>query len=392
MAKRLEPSYKQGAKAMIVLVINMGSSSLKAGLFDTSDGKELFRMHIEDTEHLTHGLDTLAQAIHAQGYKEPDAIGHRVVHGGPHLTDSTLVDDEVLRLLQASTPLAPLHNPLNLRGLYATLERWPHLPQVTVFDTAFHKTLPPYAATYAIPASWRALGIRRYGFHGISHQYIAERIQAALPAPRPLRVINCHLGNGASLCAIQEGRSIDTSMGFTALPGLIMGTRCGDIDPGIFGFLHREQHLSIEEIESALYHQSGMKELSGISHDMRQIEAAAQQGDQRAQLALESYSYRVRHYIGGYAANMGGVDVLVFTAGVGEGSASIREAICQSLGYLGVQLDPTRNASTKIQQDEIAFIQSPASTVKIAVVHTREEWMIAKETARLLDNPQRSVP
>lgn len=371
---------------MIVLVINMGSSSIKAGLFDTSDGRECFRIHIEDTEHLSEGLETLAQAIRAQGYESPDAIGHRVVHGGPHLTASVVVDQDVLRLLEASTPLAPLHNPLNLRGLYATLERWPQIPQVAVFDTAFHSTIPSHAATYAIPAAWRDIGIRRYGFHGISHQYIAERIQAALPFPRPLRVINCHLGNGASLCAIQDGRSIDTSMGFTALPGLIMGTRCGDIDPGIFGFLHREQHLTIQEIEDALYHQSGMKELSGISHDMRLIEAAAKKGDLRASQALASYAHRVRLYIGGYTANMGGLDVLVFTAGVGEGSAWMRETICEPLGYLGLHIDSVRNASIQIQKDEIAFIQSPTSTVKIAVIHTREEWMIAHETARLFGN------
>ncbi|MCB9638849.1 MAG: acetate/propionate family kinase [Myxococcales bacterium] len=369
---------------MLVLVLNLGSSSLKAGLFETTAEQTLFELHLEHTDDLNASLDVLQQHLREHGHETPDAIGHRVVHGGPNFTTPALADNETLQAIEACVPLAPLHNPLNLKGLRATLQRWPDVPQVAVFDTAYHRSIPAAAGTYAIPKAWRERGIQRYGFHGISHQYISLQLHKTLPSPRPLRIISCHLGNGASLCAIQDGRSIDSSMGLTALAGLVMGTRSGDVDPGLFGFLSHDQGLSIEEIEEALYRESGMKGLSGISHDMRQIEAAAQQGHQEAQQALDIYAYRVRHFLGAYIVALGGLDVLCFTGGIGQGSIKMREAICKDLGWLGLSLDEEQNQQLTLQGEQVYFLQDAHSRVKIAVTRTREEWMIAQETARYL--------
>lgn len=369
-----------------ILILNVGSSSVKFSVFDMTAQTPRFRQELQS------GLDgfeaTLARipaALAEAGETQVDAIGHRVAHGGERFRDATLIDDDVVAAIEAFSPLAPLHNPPALCGIRMARTCWPKAPQFAVFDTAFHGSIPPCAHTCAVPETWRKAGLRRYGFHGTSHKYVMERVAQELNASaRDLRIISCHLGNGASVCAIDRGVSVDTSMGMTALEGLVMGSRSGDVDPGIFGYLQRTMGLSIDQIESALYREDGLAALSGLGHDMRRIEAAAAAADPNAQLALNVFAYRARKYIGAYAAAMGGFDVLAFTGGIGENSASMRQRICDRLEFLGLYLDEDKNSSLQLADFAALQIQQANSRVRVLVTKTREQWMIAKEVRRYL--------
>ncbi len=312
-----------------------------------------------------------------------DAVGHRVVHGGSRFYRTTLVTPEVLGEIRSLNEIAPLHNPSGVAGIETCMEALPTAQNVAVFDTAFHHSLPEIAARYALPTELAdRFHIRRYGFHGISYRYVVERVLQCLGRPAlGTRLIVCHLGNGASVCAVQDGASIDTSMGFTPLEGLVMGTRCGDIDPGILIHLLRHDQMTVDQLDELLNRKSGMLGLSGLSGDVRDLENAASSGDAAAELALEAFAYRVTKYIGAYAAALGGVDALVFTAGIGEHSASMRARICEHLGFLGLSLDDTRNPAAT--GHEPAAIGSPASE-RVWVVSTDEERQIARETYTLL--------
>ncbi|ABM39799.1 acetate/propionate family kinase [Polaromonas naphthalenivorans] len=371
---------------MRILVINAGSSSVKFSVFDMDTQTTRFKHEIEiGTIGFKATLAQIPVALVEAGETRIDAIGHRVAHGGEHFRDATLVDDDVIAAIEVLAPLAPLHNPPALYGIETGRIYWPNAPQIAVFDTAFHASIPACAHTYAVPQAWRKAGLRRYGFHGTSHKYVMERVAQELKAStRDLRIISCHLGNGASVCAIDRGVSVDTSMGVTALEGLVMGSRSGDVDPGIFGYLQRSLALSIDEIENALYHESGLTALSGLGNDMRRIETAAAEADPQAQLALNVFAYRARKYIGAYAAAMGGCDVLAFTGGIGENSASMRRRICDRLEFLGLYLDEDRNSSVKLDGFAAPQIQQPHSRIRVIVTQTREQWMIAKEVHRFL--------
>jgi acetate kinase len=388
---------------MRILVFNAGSSSLKFGVFEGET--QLFKGsfarfsggHCETVlagEAGQAAIPDLEEAIAAVpgvlarfGVEGLTAVGHRIAHGGADFTGPVLLDEATLARIEALTPLAPLHNPANLAAVMLARRTWPELPQVGVFDTAFHLTNPARATTYAVPAAWRAAGLRRFGFHGTSHKYVAERAAEALGlALGDLRIISLHLGNGASACAISHGRSLDSSMGMTPLEGLVMGTRSGDVDPGAFGFLHRRLGLDIPAIEAALYEDSGLKALAG-SADMRDLEARAGAGDTDAQAAISLYAYRARKYVGAYAAAMGGVDVLVFTGGIGEHSATMRQRICEGLGFMGLVLDHDRNAAPDLGGRAAPQVQADESRVKVMVTETAEQLMIAREAARLLTRP-----
>jgi acetate kinase len=395
---------------MKILVFNAGSSSLKFGVFDmSSEDSRVFKAEFEGfkngtcTLHFRVGgeqgieqqrsesLATVEDAIvrvpeilKEFGYADFDAVGHRVAHGGERFHDATLIDDEVLKHIESCTPLAPLHNPANLKAITISREIWTDVPQIAVFDTAFHHTIPDRAYTYAVPKEWRDKGLRRYGFHGTSHKYVALRVARELKQPvTDLQIISCHLGNGASVCAINRGFSIDTSMGMTPLEGLVMGTRSGDVDPGMFTYLARELGLSVEEIERQLYANSGLKALAG-SHDLREVEQKAAEGDADAQLAINVYAYRVRKYIGAYAAAMGGVDVIAFTGGIGENSASMRRRVCDKFEFLGLHLDDDKNQAVKLKGYEAPQVQSFDSRIKVIVTQTCEQLMIAQEVKYLM--------
>jgi acetate kinase len=395
---------------MRILVFNAGSSSLKFGVFDLADDAvqvfkgafERFRdgecdFHFRRQGHEERGTAPhagLAEAIAAvpaalaeRGVDGIDAVGHRIAHGGPDFAGPARLDAESLPRIEALTPLAPLHNPANLAAVKVAMDTWPDLPQVGVFDTAFHLTNPARATTYAVPESWRQKGLRRYGFHGTSHRYVAHRAAGELGRkPGDLRIISVHLGNGASVCAVNLGRSMDSSMGLTPLEGLVMGTRSGDVDPGAFGFLSRQLGLSIEEIETALYSDSGLKGLTGSS-DMRDVEDRAAAGDAAAQLAINLYAYRARKYIGAYAAAMGGVDAVVFTGGIGENSASMRRRICDGLDFMGLRLDHDRNMAPDLSGRAAPQIQALESRVAVIVTETAEQLQIAREVAAHLARP-----
>jgi acetate kinase len=370
---------------MQILTINAGSSSVKFSIFDMDAGTQLFKSEIERVESVEKAMRSIPVLLKEKGFTKFDAIGHRVAHGGIKFRDAYVIDAAVLKDIEDCVPLAPLHNPPALDGIKVATEVWPGVPQVAVFDTAFHQTIPERAFTYAVPKEWRDKGLRRFGFHGTSHKYVMLRVAEELKTPAAeLRIISCHLGNGASVCAIEYGASVDTSMGMTALEGLVMGTRSGDVDPGIFAYLHRTLGLSVEEIESALYNHSGLAALSGIGNDMRDIEKRAAEGDKNAQLAIQVYAYRVRKYIGAYAAAMGGVDVLTFTGGIGENSASMRRRICEHFGYLGLAFDDDKNTAVKLAGPEAPQLQQSHSRVRVMVTQTREQWMIAQETTQTL--------
>lgn len=395
---------------MRILVFNAGSSSLKFGVFDCAahtvqrfkggferfqDGSCAFSFRSGDRAETGHALYAdLRQAIAAVpqvladwGVQGIDAVGHRIAHGGPDHHGPATLDTALIQGLAALTPLAPLHNPANLAAVELAQGVWPDLPQVAVFDTAFHLTNPARVTTYAVPAEWRQAGLRRYGFHGTSHHYVARRASEAMGQRlQDLRLISVHLGNGASVCAVNLGESLESSMGLTPLEGLVMGTRSGDVDPGAFGYLHRQLGLSIEQIEAALYHDSGLKGLTGSS-DMRDVEDRAAAGDADAQLAINLYAYRVRKYIGAYAAAMGGVDAVVFTGGIGENSASMRRRICDGLQFMGLRLDHDRNLSVVLDNRAAPQIQAYGSKVAVIVTETAEQLQIAREVAQHLARP-----
>ncbi|SHH28391.1 acetate kinase [Caloranaerobacter azorensis DSM 13643] len=396
---------------MKILVINCGSSSLKYQLIDMTNEEVLAkglaeRIGIDGSrvKHRTIGkeeviiekpmsnhkvaleivLNALTDSEHGaiKSMEEISAVGHRVVHGGEKFSGSVVIDDEVLKVLRECSDLAPLHNPPNIMGIEACQELMPNTPMVGVFDTAFHQTMPKSSYIYPLPYElYEKYGIRKYGFHGTSHKYVSNRAAEILGKDiNELNIITCHLGNGASLAAIKRGKSIDTSMGFTPLEGLVMGTRCGDIDPAIVTFLMEKENMSISEVNNLLNKKSGVLGISGVSSDFRDIEEAAAKGNERAQLALDKFTSRVKKYIGAYAAIMGGVDVIVFTAGLGENSPETREAICEGLEFMGIEIDKDKN---KVRGKE-TIVSTENSKVKVLVVPTNEELMIARETKALV--------
>lgn len=396
---------------MKVLVMNCGSSSLKYQLINMENEELLAkgiaeRIGIEGSfvKHEAIGkekvvieqpmedhkaaikivLDALVHEKHGaiSSMDEIAAVGHRVVHGGEKFSGSVIIDDEVKKVLEECSELAPLHNPPNLMGIYASEEVLPNVPMVGVFDTAFHQTMPKASYMYALPYElYDKYKIRRYGFHGTSHKYVAMRAAELLGQPlESLKIVTCHLGNGASVTAVKNGQSIDTSMGFTPLEGLVMGTRCGDLDPAIIEFWMKKENITIEEATNAMNKKSGVLGLSGVSSDFRDIEEAATKGNERAQLALDVYYQQVKKYIGSYAAEMGGLDAVVFTAGLGENSATARKAICQDLEFLGIKIDDDKN---NVRGKE-NVVTTEDSTVKVLVVPTNEELAIARETKGLI--------
>jgi acetate kinase len=398
---------------MKVLVINCGSSSLKYQVLDMKGEILLAKGLVErigmDGSVITHekiGEDkvktevpmethkeAIAQVLEAivnpeygviQSMDELNAVGHRVVHAGEKYAHSVLITPDVITALEECVDLAPLHNPPNLLGIAACQELMPDTPMVGVFDTAFHQTMPPESYIYAIPYEYYLKhGIRRYGFHGTSHKYVAERAADMLNVNlNDLKIITCHLGNGASVTAIKRGVSIDTSMGFTPLEGLVMGTRSGDIDPAIVTFIREKEKLDQGVANNILNKKSGVLGISGVSSDFRDIEAAAEEGNERALLALKVFAHRVRFYIGAYIAEMNGLDALVFTAGVGENDIGMRDIICNDLGNLGIKLDLVKN---KVRGEEM-IISRDDSPVKILLVPTNEELMIARDTVSIVNN------
>jgi len=314
---------------------------------------------------------------------ELDAVGHRMVHGGEKFNQSVVLTKEVLDAFVACNDLAPLHNPANLKGVNAVSALLPEIPQVGVFDTAFHQTMPAYAYMYAIPYEmYEKYGVRRYGFHGTSHRYVSQRVCEYLSIPvEGSRIITCHVGNGGSISAVKDGKCMDTTMGLTPLEGLMMGTRSGDIDGGAITFIMEKEGLTPTEMSNLLNKKSGLAGVSCVSSDMREVTAGAEQGNERCKLALEMYAYRIKKYVGAYAAAMGGVDVILFTGGVGENQSDIRQAVCEGLEYMGVEIDADKNNST--HGDE-AVISTPDSKVKVCVIPTDEELMIAKDTMALV--------
>lgn len=397
---------------MKILVLNAGSSSHKSCLYELNDRlpdrapQPLWEAQIDWTHRENAGelqvktaagntlaeefasnsrsqaiarmLETLwqgkTQVINS--LKDIDIVGHRVVHGGRKYQQSTLISPEVKEEISRLAEFAPVHNPVNLAGIEAIEEILGNVPQIAVFDTAFHAQLPPAAFVYPGPYEWLEEGIRRYGFHGISHQYCTRRAAEILNRDSAdLRLISCHLGNGCSLAAVLGGRSVDTTMGFTPLDGLMMGSRSGAIDPGIIIHLLRRSHFTAEELDNILNRNSGLKGISGVSSDMRQILAAIKDGNSRAQLALDIYVHRLRAGIGAMLASLGGLDALIFTAGVGENSAVLRAAACEAFGFMGLKLDGEKNQHSPVDED-IAAVDSVA---RVLVIHTQEDWEIARE-------------
>jgi acetate kinase len=367
-----------------VLVLNSGSSSIKYELRDSETGRVLLGGVVErigeDEGPPDHGraLESILRDLPGI-----DAVGHRVVHGGSRFTSSALLTPEVIRQIEECAALAPLHNPPALLGIREALLALPNTPQVAVFDTAFHATIPPVAHVYALPHEYyERHGVRRYGFHGISLQSVTRSADAFLGGRlAEMRAVIAHLGNGASVTAVDRGKSVDTSMGLTPLEGLVMGTRAGDIDPGVLLYLMRELGATSEGLDQILNKESGLLGVSGVSNDMRDVLDAAAAGDLRSRLALEIYCYRLKKYIGGYAAAMGGLEVIVFTAGVGENSAYIRAAVCDGLGFLRVELDKAKNEGTR---GVLGDISASSSRVRVLVVPTDEERVIAEETAAIV--------
>ncbi|MBD7994997.1 acetate kinase [Arthrobacter sp. Sa2CUA1] len=369
---------------MLILVVNSGSSSLKYQVRDTDTHEILTKGLIdrigesEVPDHRAALLRLSEEVGQALQEKKIEAVGHRVVHGGERFSQPVLVDNEITRAIERLSPLAPLHNPASAMGIRAVAERYPGIPQVAVFDTAFHRTLPPRAWRYAIPTPlYRRYGIRRYGFHGTSCGYVSELAAEFLGIPlEEFDAVVAHLGNGASVTALQGGRSIDTSMGFTPLAGLVMGTRSGDIDPSILVFLAREGY-SADDIDSLLNRESGLLALSGNT-DMREITSAAEAGDQQAELALEISAYRLAKYIGGYHVAVGGARAIIFTAGIGENDAAFRARVVALLGALNVRIDEAANS---VRSNEVRRISTADSAIEVLVVPTDEEEAIAEATA-----------
>jgi acetate kinase len=399
---------------MKILVLNSGSSSIKFKLFEMPDGlllahglierigeqQSLVRCRSSDNKALTternknianhsEGLKEIMSWLIAPGHgvlskiEDIDAVGHRVVHGAEEFQEPTIINKEVIKTIRDCSALAPLHNPANLLGVEVASQLLPERPQIAVFDTAFHQTLPDYAFRYAIPKDlYKKYKIRRYGFHGTSHSYVAKQAAKALKRPlNELNLLTIHLGNGASIAALKEGRSVDTSMGLTPLEGLVMGTRCGDLDPAIAFYLMEEAGLDTDEIDVILNKQSGLKGICGFN-DMREVERQASDGHKDAALALSLFGYRIKKYIGAYAAALGTLDALVFTAGIGENSAKVRSLACSNLDILGIKLDPQKNKNSRAGNRQI---QSDDSKVKVLVISTNEELEIAQQTLAILN-------
>ena len=377
---------------MNVLVINAGSSSVKYRLVASETGEQLAEGKVERVGLDKSYAEAFAEVVAAVGDRAVDAVGHRVVHGGPDFSAPALVDDAVLAAIHTLIPLAPLHNPANLAGIVAARAAWPNQPQVAVFDTAFHANLPRRARTYAIDGEVAAAhGIRRYGFHGTSHAYVAAMAAKALGRPlAELRIVSLHLGNGASACAIEYGHSTETSMGMTPLEGLVMGTRSGDIDAGALLALLRSG-IGVDELDVMLNQRSGLAGLSGGTNDLRDIEAKAEAGDDAARLAIAVFAHRVRKYVGAYAATMGGLDAVVLTGGIGENSAQMRQRILQRFDFLGLVLDDDRNVSAKVSNAApVACVTAAHSRVAAFAVKTDEELAIAREAAAVVRGRQRA--
>ena len=395
---------------MNILVINCGSSSLKYQLINSEtegvlakglcerigiDGMLTYQPEGGEKEKSEIAMPTHTEAINAvlaaltneksgviKSLSEVGAVGHRVVHGGEKFTSSCLINDESMKAIEECNDLAPLHNPANLIGIRACQELMPGVPMVAVFDTAFHQTMPDVAYTYGIPYEYyEKYKVRRYGFHGTSHSYVSKRTAEIVGKPYDqMKIIVCHLGNGASISAVNCGKSVDTSMGLTPLEGLVMGTRSGDLDPAIIDFVCKKEGLSLDEMNEVLNKKSGMLGISGVSSDGRDLEAAAETGNKRAQLALDVFDYRVIKYIGAYAAAMNGVDAIAFTAGIGENNIKMRKDVCSSLTYLGVKLDEEKN---NVRGEE-RIISADDSKVQVLLVPTNEELAIARETLALV--------
>lgn len=396
---------------MKVLVLNCGSSSIKYKLFDmdrksviaqggiekiglkdsflkftlpNGEKKILEKDILEHTVGVEFILETLTSAEYGaiKSLDEINAVGHRMVHGGEKFSESVLLTPEVLAAFTACNDLAPLHNPANLKGVRAVEAILPNVPQIGVFDTAFHQTMPDYAYMYAVPYElYTKYGVRRYGFHGTSHRYVSKRVCEFLGVnPEGQRIITCHIGNGGSISAVKDGKCQDTSMGLTPLEGLMMGTRSGDIDGGAVSYIMEKEGLDAAGISNLLNKKSGVLGVFGESSDMRDLEAAAQAGNPRAQLAEKMYFYRIKKYIGAYAAALGGVDIIVFTGGVGENQASCRAAACEGLEFMGVKIDAEKN---KVRGEEIV-ISTEDSKVKVVIIPTDEELMIASDTEAIL--------
>lgn len=395
---------------MNVLVINCGSSSLKYQLIDSASeavlakgicerigidgaftyqpaGKEKMKSSVDMPDHtvaIQTVIDALIKGEHAviSSLEEIGAVGHRVVHGGEKFSSSTIINDEVIAAITECNDLAPLHNPANLIGIEACKTLMPNVPMVAVFDTAFHQTMPRKAFLYGLPYEYyEKYGVRRYGFHGTSHSFVAKRaIEALNLDPNNSKIVVCHLGNGSSVTAVLNGESIDTSMGLTPLEGLIMGTRSGDIDPAIIEFVAHKENIDLEQVMNVLNKKSGVQGLSGVSSDFRDLDDAKREGNERAKDAVDVFSYRVAKYIGAYAAAMNGIDAVVFTAGVGENDDVVRELVCENLTYLGCKFDKEAN---KVRGQE-RIISTPDSTVTAIVIPTNEELAIARETVALL--------
>jgi len=399
---------------MKILVLNCGSSSVKYKLLDMKTHQELgsggveklgmkgsFLKHtredgqkvILEGEILEHQiaveyiLGVLTSKKHGsiKSIDEISAVGHRVVHGGEKFNSSVLITDEVIKKIEECIDIAPLHNPPNLSGIRAINELLPDVPQVAVFDTAFHQTMPDYAYMYGIPyALYQKYGIRRYGFHGTSHRYVSKRACDFLGLYYDkTKIITAHIGNGASITAVKDGKSIDTSMGFTPIEGLMMGTRSGDVDLGVVTFLMEKEMINSYSVSTLFNKHSGVIGVSGISSDMRDIEKAINEGNDRAKLALNMYEYRMIKYIGSYFAALNGADVLVFTGGVGENQTATRERVCNSFKYMGLKIDETINANSRGQE---VLISTPDSSVKVVVIPTDEEYMIASDTMQIIKN------
>ncbi len=397
---------------MKILVINSGSSSIKFQFYNMTTSQILAKGLVEKiglkgsqikyTRHdgqnvifkgdiLDHkmGIEYLLGILTSQKHgcinnlKDIDAVGHRVVHGAEHFNSSVLITDEVIKVMEQCVDLAPLHNPPNLKGIYAMRSLLPEVPQVGVFDTAFHQTMPDYAYLYGIPYSlYKNYGIRRYGFHGTSHRYVSKRACEILGLNyNEQKIISCHLGNGASLAAIDRGKSVDTSMGMTPVEGLIMGTRSGDLDLGVYNFIMDKEEINRHTAYVLVNKHSGMLGVSGVSSDMREIEKAADEGNYRAKLALKMYEYRVKKYIGAYTAAMNGLDILIFTGGIGENADLTRKGIAGELSYLGIEIDDAKNNGLRSEE---AVISSENSRVKVIVVPTNEEYVIAKDTMDII--------
>ena len=361
---------------MRVLVINSGSSSVKYQLIDAATGDRLAGGTIEEV--VDHG-DALAAVVEAMSGFVVNAVGHRVVHGGETFSEPTLITDEMIDAVRALVPLAPLHNPANLAGIEASRRAWPDVPQVAVFDTAFHRTLPPHAYRYAVPDDWYAeYGVRRYGFHGTSHDDVSQHAARILERPRDeLRLIVAHLGNGASMSAIDHGRCVETSMGLSPLEGLVMGTRSGDVDPAVVGHVAAASGRDPVDVLGDLNRRSGLLGLCGAS-DMRTVEERAGGGDAAAILAIDVVVHRIVKYVGAYVAVLGGCDALVFTAGIGEHSPTLRRSVCERLAVFGVELDPDRNDRSE------AIISAGGSAISVLVIRTDEERAIARQTAAVV--------